>query len=75
MKEFAGIHTSCGLTNISYGLPKRGLVNQDFLIAAIVHGLDSASIDPSDKMLYGSLKASLVMDGKGRILYGLCHGL
>lgn len=64
MKEFPGVHTTCGLTNISYGLPNRKLVNRAFLVAAIVRGLDSAIIDPTDKMLYGSLKAALMIDGK-----------
>jgi len=64
MKEFPGVHTTCGLTNISYGLPNRKLVNRTFLVAAIVRGLDSAIIDPTDKMLYSSLKAALMIDGK-----------
>ena len=41
MKEFPGVHTTCGLTNVSYGLPNRKLVNRTFLVAAIVRGLDS----------------------------------
>ena len=64
MKEFPGVHTTCGLTNISYGLPNRRLVNRTFLVAAIVRGLDSAIIDPTDKMLYDSLKAALMIGGK-----------
>lgn len=63
MKKFPGVHTTCGLTNISYGLPQRRLVNRTFLVAAIGRGLDSAIIDPTDKKLYASLKAALmVMD-------------
>lgn len=64
MKQFPGVHTSCGLTNISYGLPNRRLVNRTFLVAAIVRGLDSAIIDTTDKMLYGALKAALMVMGK-----------
>ena len=64
MHQFPGVHTTCGLTNISYGLPNRRLVNRTFLVAAIVRGLDSAIIDPTDKMLYGALKATLMMVGK-----------
>jgi len=29
------LHTTCGLTNVSFGLPKRKLVNRTFLVAAI----------------------------------------
>jgi 5-methyltetrahydrofolate--homocysteine methyltransferase len=64
MKEFPGVHTTCGLTNVSYGLPNRKLVNRTFLIAAIDRGLDSAILDPTDKQLYGALKAALMIAGK-----------
>jgi len=61
MKEFPGVHTTCGLTNVSYGLPKRKLVNRTFLVAAITRGLDSAIMDPTDKQLYGTLKSALAV--------------
>ena len=64
MKQFPGVHTTCGLTNISYGLPNRKLVNRAFLVAAVVRGLDSAIIDPTDKKLYSALKAALMVMGK-----------
>jgi 5-methyltetrahydrofolate--homocysteine methyltransferase len=64
MQQFPGVHTTCGLTNISYGLPNRKLVNRTFLIAAIVRGLDSAIFDPTDKMLYAALRAALMITGK-----------
>ena len=64
MKQFPGVHTTCGLTNISYGLPNRRLVNRTFLVAAIARGLDSAIVDPTDKKLYESLKAALMIAGK-----------
>jgi cobalamin-dependent methionine synthase I len=64
MKQFPGIHTICGLTNISYGLPNRRLVNRTFLVSAIARGLDSAILDPTDKQLFGALKAALMIAGK-----------
>jgi len=64
MKEFVGVHTTCGLTNVSHGLPARKLVNRTFLVAAIIHGLDSAILDPTDKLLYGSYKAAWMIVGK-----------
>ncbi len=63
-KQFPGVHTTCGLTNVSYGLPKRKLVNRTFLAAAIVRGLDSAILDPTDKQLFGALKAALMVASK-----------
>jgi cobalamin-dependent methionine synthase I len=64
MKEFKGVHTICGLTNISYGLPNRRLVNRSFLMAALTRGLDSAILDPTDKELYSSMKATLMVLGR-----------
>jgi 5-methyltetrahydrofolate corrinoid/iron sulfur protein methyltransferase len=64
MERFPGVHTVCGLTNVSYGLPARKLVNRAFLAAAIAHGLDAAIIDPTDKLLFAMLKAATVVAGK-----------
>jgi cobalamin-dependent methionine synthase I len=64
MVEFPGVHTTCGLTNVSYGLPLRKLINRTFLVTAVSRGLDSAILDPTDTQLYGALKAALVLVGK-----------
>ncbi len=64
MRQFAGVHTICGLTNVSYGLPARKLINRAFLAAAITRGLDSAIIDPTDRLLYAMLKAATLVAGK-----------
>lgn len=64
MKRFPGVHTTCGLTNVSYGLPARKLVNRTFLVSAIASGLDSAILDPTDKLLFSALSAALVVNGK-----------
>ena len=64
MTKFPGVHTTCGLTNVSYGLPGRKLVNRTFLVAAITRGLDSAILDLTDKELFGALKAALMVVGK-----------
>jgi 5-methyltetrahydrofolate--homocysteine methyltransferase len=64
MKRFPGVHTTCGLTNVSHGLPNRKLINRTFLVMAVDRGLDSAIVDPCDKALYGALKASETLAGK-----------
>lgn len=70
MKEFPGVHTTCGLTNVSFGIPNRKLVNRSFLTAAVCYGLDSAILDPTDKELYGALRASLVITGRDEYCMG-----
>ncbi len=58
MQLFPGVHTICGLSNVSFGLPVRKLLNRTFLVAAMFHGLDSAIIDPTDRELMASLMAA-----------------
>jgi cobalamin-dependent methionine synthase I len=64
MRKFPGVHTICGLTNISYGLPERKLINRTFLVAAISRGLAAVILDPTDKALFGALKAALAVVAK-----------
>jgi 5-methyltetrahydrofolate--homocysteine methyltransferase len=47
-QEFPNIHVTCGLSNISFGQPSRGIINQAFAALAIGAGLDSAIVDPND---------------------------
>ena len=58
MEKFPGVHTICGLTNISFGMPARKLINRTYLVAAMSRGLDSAIIDPTDRELMASLVAA-----------------
>lgn len=44
--EGGGAKTTCGLSNISFGLPRRGHLNRVFLAMAIGAGLESAILDP-----------------------------
>lgn len=64
MTGFPGIHTVCGLSNISYGLPERKFLNQTFVIMAITKGLDCAIIDPLDKRMMGVIKAAEALCGR-----------
>jgi 5-methyltetrahydrofolate--homocysteine methyltransferase len=63
MTGFPGCHTICGLTNISYGLPQRKLLNRTFLPMAVAKGLDAVIIDPLDKQMRQSLYASQALAG------------
>jgi len=63
-KEFPGVKTICGLSNISFSLPKRSLINRTFLSLAIKAGLSAALIDPLDKKLMGTLKATALLLGQ-----------
>ncbi len=64
MVEFPGVHTACGLSNISYGLPQRQLVNRSFLPLLMACGLDGAILDPLDSRIIGMLKATGMLLGQ-----------
>lgn len=52
------IATTCGLSNISFGLPERSYVNASFLTMAIGQGLTMAIANPSQRLLMSSAYAS-----------------
>lgn len=62
--EFPDVHITCGLSNISFGIPARKVMNQTFLIAAIMAGMDGAILDPLDKKLMTFLYAAEALTGK-----------
>ena len=58
-----GAKTVCGLSNVSFGLPNRRLVNAAFLTMAIQSGLDAAILDPLDKYITSALRTSQALLG------------
>ncbi len=62
--SFKGIHTMCGLSNISYGLPKRPLLNQTFMSMAIARGLDGAIVNPLDKKMMAAIITAEALAGR-----------
>ena len=64
MNKFTGVHTICGLSNISYGLPERKFLNRTFMVMAITKGLDAAIVDPLDKRMMAVIIAAESLAGK-----------
>jgi len=64
MKRFEGIHTACGLSNISFGLPARKILNQAFMVMAIAKGLDGAILNPLDKRMMADIIAAEALIGR-----------
>jgi 5-methyltetrahydrofolate--homocysteine methyltransferase len=61
---YPGIHTACGLSNISYGLPARKLMNQNFMTMAIAKGLDGAIVNPLDQKMMANIIAAEALAGR-----------
>ena len=64
MTRFKGVHTICGLSNISYGLPLRQMLNQTFAVMAIARGLDALIINPLDSKMIQNLIAAETLAGR-----------
>jgi len=63
-QEFPQVHIACGLSNISFGIPARKLVNQAFLIIAMSSGLDCAIMNPLDRKLMSFVYATEALLGQ-----------
>jgi 5-methyltetrahydrofolate corrinoid/iron sulfur protein methyltransferase len=64
--EHPQIKFSIGLSNISFGLPGRSLVNQAFLAQLLSAGLDAAIINPLEQGLINMLYATEMILGRDR---------
>jgi 5-methyltetrahydrofolate--homocysteine methyltransferase len=62
--EFPGVHTICGLSNISFGLPNRQALNRLFMVQTMTVGMDAYILDPLDKTIMGFVYASRALLGK-----------
>ena len=65
LKEM-GLRTNLGVSNISFGLPNRPLINRNFLQMALTRGLDLAIIDPFDREMVGAVDVYKLISGKDR---------
>jgi len=64
--EYPEVKFSIGLSNISFGLPARTLVNQAFLAQLLASGLDAAIINPLEQGLINMLYATELILGRDR---------
>lgn len=62
-KKYPQVHITCGLSNISFGLPERRYLNRAFLLQAMAAGLDSAIMNPLDQELLALCHAGMSLGG------------
>ncbi len=63
-QSYPNVHGICGLSNVSYGLPNRKMLNQVFMIQTMAMGMDAYILDPLDKAMMGFVYASQALLGK-----------
>lgn len=59
-----GVHVICGLSNISFQMPSRRLLNRTFIAMAMARGMDAAIVDPLDGGLMAAVCAGTVLLGQ-----------
>lgn len=66
VKSELGLKTVLGVSNISFGLPNRGLVNSTFLTMAMNSGLDLPIMNPNLAAMTGAVGAFRLLSGYDR---------
>ena len=64
VKERLKVKTTLGVSNISFGLPLRNLLNRTFLAAALMNGLDLPIINTMDEDMMDTINSARVIRGE-----------
>lgn len=63
-EQYPEVYITAALSNVSYGLPVRNLLNTNFLTMAMMSGLDSVIADPTNRSFMGGILANEALMGK-----------
>lgn len=63
-KQYPSIHITAAVSNISFNLPVRKMVNLGFTVLAMNAGLDSAILDPTNRDMMGVIYATEALLGQ-----------
>ena len=61
IREESGGHSILGISNVSFGLPRRELINAAFLAMALQNGLSCAILNPENEIIMDSYNASVTL--------------
>ena len=64
VKEKLGLATALGVSNVSFGLPLRPIINRTFMTMALEEGLDLPIINPNDEDMMASIYAFNVLKNR-----------
>lgn len=64
LQEELHVNTTCGASNISFGLPNRHSINSTFLPMAIASGLTSAIMNPTRQLEMDAIRAANLLTGR-----------
>lgn len=61
--KYPNVHMVCGLSNVSFGLPNRKILNKYFMIQTMAMGMDGYILNPLDKSMMGAVQGSQTLLG------------
>lgn len=64
LQEELHVNTTCGASNVSFGLPNRHSINASFLPMAIASGLTSAIMNPTRQLEMDAIRAANLLTGR-----------
>lgn len=68
-------HITGGLSNISYGLPQRKIINRTFITLMMEAGMDSAIIDPLDEKIMAVINTADMLLGNDNFCMNYLKGV
>ena len=68
--RYPSAKTVMGLSNISFGLPNRGMINRSFMLMAASAGLDAAIMNPLDTKIMSLVKVADMLTNKDPLCKG-----
>ena len=63
LRNELGVNTTCGASNVSFGLPARNNITGTFLAMAMSHGMTSAIVSPLHQEVRDAVMAANVLNG------------
>jgi 5-methyltetrahydrofolate--homocysteine methyltransferase len=62
--DYPNVHFMCGLSNISYGLPNRAILNRLFVVQTMTLGMDGYVLDPTNNKTMADIVTAKALLGK-----------
>ena len=78
VKEHLHVNTVLGVSNISFGLPRRPVISSTFFAIALAAGLDAAIINPKEQAMMDAWRSAMVLlnkDPHAARYIGSCTGM
>ncbi|MDQ7093575.1 methyltetrahydrofolate cobalamin methyltransferase [Desulfosporosinus sp. PR] len=69
-EAYPEVHFMCGLSNVSYSLPNRALINRLFMVQTMAMGMDGFILDPTNKDMMGALYIATALTGQDKYCRG-----